>query len=103
MEYGSDVAFFEELRKDGTLTPLDDLPELDLMGEWFLTTFSRLSATRTTGYSANPISFVEIKQYFDLFPSPYDIEFTLNTLQRLDSIFLDFTRKRMEQKQKAQK
>lgn len=88
-EYGSKskIAFFESLREKGKPTPLDDAPLFDLEEEWFINAFQRLDNSRPQallGQGFVPIPISEYLAYFKMFEPVYEIDTTLDILQKID-------------------
>ena len=64
MEYGKQIKFFENIKKRGLRTPLDEMPVYDFSYDWYLKIYSILRLSKSeNGY----IPLSEILVYTDHF------------------------------------
>jgi len=62
LAYGEDIAFYKELERRGKETPLSKLPELDIVGKYYLNIVMRLRKI------AFPITLQDLAAYCSMFP-----------------------------------
>ena len=74
------------------------MPQPNPTVEWYLTTFSRLSASRTGGFGPNPLQINEIAKFFEWFPMPFEMESVIDIIQQMDQKFLNHANDVMERK-----
>ena len=99
IEWSEHYDFLERSSEQlGTEVPaLSNKPEKFIWHDEYLKAFDILSRCRSSGFSANPISFTEIVSYAS-YANVEDFERFVYLIQLLDKTFLEHVAKRMQKK-----
>lgn len=91
LEWGDQIEFLEDVasRTGETPTALLNRPKRWVWLEEYLQAFDTLSASRSIGFSRNPISFQDIVTYAQIYDVE-DFEIFCLLIQRMDGDFLEY-------------
>lgn len=101
VEYSEHIAHFEKLKDEGETTPLDEIPELDIVEEWFYSTYNRLRMLSSS--QEGLISIADYNAYFATFPLIHDFHLTLTIIHIVDIAVFDFRSEKRKKKAAAKK
>ncbi len=83
---------------------MDEAPSFDLEDQWFISAYRRLNESKppklVPGFTPIPIS--EFAAYYSLFGAPYEIDITLEILQKIDRELFDYSNKVQEARNKSE-